>query len=65
LQYQKKTKIIYIFIRKERKTKSIKNKYKILDFIGNGNFGSVFLGETREKEKVAIKLEDKSKSNNI
>ena len=37
----------------------IQNKYKILDFIGKGNFGSVFLGE-KSGEKVAIKLEKKN-----
>ena len=35
----------------------ISNKYKILEKIGNGNFGSVFKGENiRTNEKVAIKL---------
>lgn len=40
----------------------IQNKYKILDFIGKGNFGSVFLGENihNSGEKVAIKLEKKN-----
>ena len=38
-----------------------------MDFIGKGNFGSVFLGENvwKEREKVAIKLEDKKNTISI
>ena len=39
----------------------IQKKYNIQEFIGKGKFGSVFLGENHHtKEKVAIKIEDKS-----
>ena len=35
----------------------ISNKYKIIEKIGNGNFGNIFKGENiRTKEKVAIKV---------
>jgi serine/threonine-protein kinase len=44
----------------------IQKKYNIQEFIGKGKFGSVFLGENQyTKEKVAIKLEDKSNNNEI
>ena len=36
----------------------INNKYKLIEKIGSGSFGSIFKGENiRTKEKVAIKLE--------
>ena len=36
----------------------INNKYKIIEQIGSGSFGSIFKGENvRTKEKVAIKVE--------
>jgi serine/threonine protein kinase len=41
----------------------ISGKYKLLKKIGNGSFGTVFLGESlRTKKQVAIKLEYKSHS---
>ena len=44
----------------------IQKKYNIQEFIGKGKFGSVFLGENQyTKEKVAIKLEDKSNNDEI
>jgi len=39
-------------------TKNIANKYKIIQKIGSGSFGSIFEGiNTRTSEKVAIKIE--------
>jgi serine/threonine protein kinase len=42
--------------------KTIQNKYKIIDFIGKGKFGSVFVGENTHnlREKVAIKIEERN-----
>lgn len=41
-------------------------KYKLLEKIGNGSFGTVFIGESlRTNKKVAIKLESKSADKNF
>ena len=35
----------------------IQNKYEIIRQIGNGQFGTIYEGLTKKKEKVAIKTE--------
>jgi len=42
------------------------NKYRVLEKIGNGNFGNIYKGENiRTKENVAIKIEIKNKDLNF
>lgn len=43
--------------------KIINNKYKIVDKLGNGIFGTIYKGiNIRNKENIAIKIEEKSKN---